>query len=378
MIRVGFGVTVWSRSLVRGHLDGLGVYTQNLWRAMKNIGCDLRGVSFGTCEETSSNELNPLDCMPINYNVQAALSILVGTPFVGAGKIESSIDIFHATDHHIPKLHRVPVVATIMDAIPLVHPEWVSQTLRPCKNFAFRRSVQWAEHILTISEFSKRDIVDYFDIPADRISTIPLGVNEQFFQRVSSEECETVLKRYSVPPNCFVFVGTLQPRKNVRRIINAHRALSTSVKREHPLLIIGKNVWRDDELAKDLRNMESDGCGRWLNNVPTSDLLALLQSALVLVYPSLYEGFGLPVLEGFAAGIPVISSNTTAIPEVAGDAALLVNPLDIEEISNAMEKIEGDKCLSESLVIKGKQRLDNYSWEKCANKTIDVYKKVIS
>lgn len=377
-MRIGFGASVWVQGLERDHLDGIGVYSKNLWQNLsENKECDLHALRFGVCDAPLSQAPSPLSCVPIRFNRQVALSIVTGLPFNQLGSYERAIDVFHATDHHIPKLRSVPVVATLMDAIPFVHPEWVSPKLRFFKNFAFKRSAHWAERIITISEYSKHDISEHFSIPLERIDSIPLGVDGAFYARVSTESIDNTLNRYQVSRGCFVFVGTLQPRKNVRRIIQAHRQLPLMIRESHPLLIIGKFGWGDPSIVNDLRSMEQIGHGRWLDNVSNSDLHAFLQSAAALVYPSLYEGFGLPILEGFASGLPVISSNTTSIPEVAGDAALLIDPESVDAIADAMQRIVEDRILADSLVVRGSERVQDFTWAKCAEQTIDVYRRLL-
>lgn len=377
-MRIGFGISAWAQGLNRRHLDGIGVYTRNLWRSLEAMRCNIQGLRFGSCAK-GDLELPPRHtCLQSNFKVQAAFSSVTGLPFFNTGNFESSIDLFHATDHHIPKLRRTPVIGTIMDAIPIAHPEWASSHLRGLKNFAFKRSSHWCERIITISEYSKHDIAEHFGIAPERIEAIPLGVDQTFFERASDDHITQTLQKYETRRGSFVFVGTLQPRKNVRRIIEAHRTLHPSIRDEHPLLVIGKYGWGDEALRQELSKLRDDGRGLWLQDVPDTDLRPLLQSATALVYPSLYEGFGLPVLEGFASNIPVISSNTTAIPEVAGDAALLVDPTSAEDIAGAMERIAEDASMARSLAQRGFERAKTFTWERCASQTLSVYRKVAS
>jgi len=375
-MRIGYGITAWSKGLQHQHLDGIGVYSRNLWQGLENLGCDVQGLRFGACATPPPELPRRHACIASNFNIQAARSAFTGLPFFGMADFERRIDLFHATDHHIPKLRRTPVIGTIMDAIPLVHPEWVSRNLRFFKNFAFRRSARWCERIITISEYSKQDIAEQFGLPTERIDAIPLGVNQAFFQRATEEETAHALRKHGVRRGSFVFVGTLQPRKNLRRIIEAHRRLPASTREEHPLLVIGRYGWGDDSLHKDLVALRRDGCGLWLDTVPDEALRPLLQSAIALVYPSLYEGFGLPVLEGFASRIPVISSRTSSIPEVAGDAALLIDPESVDDIAGAMERIAQDTALAQSLALRGLERARLFTWDRCAEQTLEVYRRV--
>lgn len=378
-MRIGFGVTHLARGLLTGQLDGIGVYSECLWHEFVNRGHDAHAVAFGTSETVKKDPRSPssLTCVDGSYSIQAARSLLSGLPFRGTGHFSEKFDVFHATDHHIPKLHGVPVVATIMDAIPFIHPEWTSNGLRWVKNKAFRKAGHWAEHIITISEFSKYDVMKAFGFSEQNISVIPLGYDESFKQRATEAQRMDVLHQYGLRDGYFISVGTLQPRKNLRRVIEAHRSLGAERQIAHPLVIVGSYGWGDDELLRDIGLMEQLGYARWLRGVPHDDLVVLLQSAKALVYPSLYEGFGLPVLEGFASGIPVISSNTTSIPEVAGDAALLINPLDVEELSYAMREVVENEDLVLNLVQRGYERLEQFSWSSCARHTLRVYESVM-
>lgn len=377
-MRIGYGISVWAKGLNRRHLDGIGVYTRNLWHSLETMGCDIHGLRFGGCAKTSPELPARHTCLKPNFHLQAAASTLTGLPFFNTGDFENQIDLFHATDHHIPKLRRTPVVGTIMDAIPLAHPEWVSSNLRSFKNFAFKRSAGWCERIITISEYSKQDIAEHFGVAAERIDAIPLGVDQAFFEHASEDQIAQSLQRHGARRGSFVFVGTIQPRKNLRRIIEAHRNLPPSTREEHPLLVIGRYGWGDEGLREELSRLQAEGRGLWLEDVSDTDLRPLLQSAAALIYPSLHEGFGLPVLEGFASNIPVISSNTTSIPEVAADAALLVDPKSVDDIAGAMERIAEDAMMARTLAQRGFERAREFTWERCARQTLDVYRRVAS
>ena len=336
-MNVGIGCTVLAKGKRLGHIDGIGTYTSELLKRYgQMVGDDhFQPVVFG-------RNLMPLmpgaHALPLPYNAAALLAAAIGTAFPGAGALGEKIDLFHATDHHVPRLNGTPVVATIMDVIGVRHPEWVSPRLRGVKNRLFAKASGWAQRIITISDFSARDIADCLGMDPSRIVSIPLGVDEAYFNIVEDAQRQSVLQRYGLHPGYFIFVGTLQPRKNVERILAAHEALPPSYRRAHPLVIAGQQGWRSEALRQGLADLERTGFGRWLNYVPRADIFALLQSAQALVFPSLYEGFGLPVLEGFASRIPVITSNTTSLPEVAGDAALMVNPESVEQIAEAMRR----------------------------------------
>ncbi|ABE49541.1 glycosyltransferase family 4 protein [Methylobacillus flagellatus] len=375
MMKVGFGVTVLTRCLALGGIDGIGSYTRELMKRLEaDPAVELFPISYGY----SPSQFPIGSRAPTTfgrYAPLAAVSAVSGFPFLGTAQLKERVDLIHAPDHLIPNYGKVPVIASIMDAIPLSHPEWVSPKLRKMKNALWKRSAHWASHIITISEYSKQEISQHFGIEAQKISAIPLGVDERWFQPLEEEAMKVVLRRYNLPQYYFLVVGTLQPRKNVGRVIEAYRSLPQGIRNEVPLVIVGRAGWRCEDVVEMLTSSSSGNSLRWLKHLPDADLLAVLKGATALVFPSLYEGFGLPVVEAFAAGTPVITSNTTSLPEVAGDAAMLVNPLNVSDIAAAMQSMLEQPELAESFRNKGQERALAYSWDKTASMTLDVYKK---
>jgi alpha-1,3-rhamnosyl/mannosyltransferase len=284
----------------------------------------------------------------------------------------------HATDHYIPRVSGKPLVATLMDAIPLSHPTWASSEFRSIKNYFWRETAQWADKIITISEFSKDQISEHFKISSDKIISIPLGVDKKWFKKLSTEYINKVLYKHSVTKNFFISVGTIQPRKNMQRVINAYQSLPERIKKETLLVIVGSRGWGCDELVTNLKSGSYGPSVIWLHHLPEDELLALMNSAAALVFPSLFEGFGLPILEAFASGTAVITSHTTSLPEVAGDAALLVDPEDVNAIAQAMSDIIENDHLRTDMVRRAKARALNFTWKRTALETFKVYQDVIN
>ncbi len=366
--KIAYGVSVWARGLSSGHLDGIGIYTQALFNALKTDGVDIVPHAFGVSKPNNLfGEAKPLARRVSVHLVKAALF---------HQKLHCHADLFHATDHHIPRLD-IPVVATVMDLIPFLHPEWVSTGLRTLKNWLFKKSILSADHLITISEQSKRDIVHHFGIEPSRISVTPLGVDPRYFDKVSGEKSTEILKRYQLRPGFFLFIGTLQPRKNIAHLLDGHALLPLAIQKRHPLVIVGRNGWGVDELLPRLKSLQNLGTVRWLDYVPQTDIFALLQNALALTFMSLYEGFGLPLVEAFAAGCPVIASNTTSIPEVAEGAALLLHPSDVDALKEAMLSLIDDAALSSKLIESGQARARVFTWEACKDATLSAYQSVL-
>jgi len=377
--RVGLGVNVWTRGAQANHLDGIGVYTRSLWRALSHIASnenyELQPFAFGY-------EFPTLECgvpKPISrkFTWHLAKSLAFGRKSSYGFEKNNHLDIFHATDHYIPRLYKTPVVATIMDIIPFIHPEWVSTDFRRIKNFLFKKTIAWADQIITISEYSRNDLLNYFNFPEEKVTVIPLGVDPSYFEHIPETKINEVLSRYQLSEGYFLFIGTLQPRKNLERVMEAHNRLPVETRKNHPLVVVGREGWGVEELLPKLMVKQGNKEAYWLRYLPQEDVLALLKKAKALVFASLYEGFGLPVLEAFASSCPVITSNTTSLPEIAGDAAYFVDPLDINDIKNALELYLTNSNVITKKVKLGISQAKKFTWEACAEKTSEVYKRTM-
>lgn len=376
-MRIGLGTTVWAKGVETGRLDGIGHYTQELFRhflASQN-GKQLVPVVFGSAGSQALDG-TPVTRLPI-YSASALWSAISGTGFPGTGFLRKEVDLFHATDHFTPKLTDIPVVATLMDAIPLSHPQWASQRARKLKNWLWKSSGHWADHVITISDFSKSEIARWFGISENKISVTSLGVDARYFERVANANIEHCMHAMKLPERFFLFVGTFQPRKNIDRIIDAHEALPRSLRKAVPLLIVGHSGWGSDPVVARLEAYGDNGEVRWLRNVGDLAKRVMMQRATALVFPSLLEGFGLPVLEGFASQTPVITSNTSSLPEVAGDAAWLLDPTDVNAIAEAMHTLAREEAVGRALVARGLERAQTFTWDACARQTEAVYAQVL-
>ena len=358
-MQIGLGTTVLTHDVASNTPAGIGSYTQALWRALeKDPDCIV------------------LPCKLKHYPLQAALNAASGLPFKLPKDFLKKIDLFHATDHYIPKLKK-PVIATIHDAIHLAHPEWYPARYYSLKKILWKKSATWADHIITVSEYSKSEIIKFFEIPENKITVIPQGVDVSYFEKIDPSLKIEIKNHLHLPEHFYLFIGTLQPRKNLERLILAHEALPLDLQKTVPLIIVGQAGWRCGNLIERLAASKNNTV-RWLGTVSELEKKVLLQTASTLVFPSLCEGFGLPVLEAFASHLPVITSSRSSLPEVAGDAAILINPTDVAALSEAMQKIITDEPLRNQLTEKGLARAREFSWERCAKETKAVYQRVIN
>ena len=380
-LRVGFGATVWAKGVAHQALDGIGYYTQSLAQALEASHVDCHPVAFGQSNaslQKNSIFQNAVELGP-HYQWSVLRSVVTGANCSVASSLRGRIDVFHATDHHIPKLKGIPVVATLMDAIPLSHPEWGNPQLRWLKNALWKKTVTWADQVITISEFSKAEIVQHFGIPADRIKITYLGVDEKYSIPIPAHLKAATLQKFKLERPFFLCVGTLQPRKNIQRLLIAFDNLPDSVKAHFDLIIVGRHGWGVENLVTQLTQLSHNPNAhvKWLGGVSEADKLALLQSATSLVFPSLSEGFGLPLVEGFASGTPVIASNTTSLGEVAGSAALGFNPLQTEALTQAMQTMADNPDLRSEFAQKGRARAAEFTWAKCAAQTQHIYRSMV-
>ena len=388
MIRVGFGVTALVQAQAGGAHDGISHYTQELFSRLQqrsNLTCvpfsfgmalPALGHTLASPDLQARPQVQPQVLRP--YPAAAAWSVLSGQDYLGIDRLASRVDLLHATDHYIPKCGSVPLVATLMDAIPFSHPEWTNGSFRTLKNGLWRRAIGWADRVITISEYSKSELVKWAGVRPDKIDVISLGVDQRWFNEVTAQRRARVRQAYRLPDTFFISVGTLQPRKNVLSTIQAHRALSPKLRSQYPLVIIGRAGWKCEDTLAMIEQDSHAGTMHWLPQVTDEDLFVIVKMAHGLVFPSLAEGFGLPVLEAFAAQVPVITANTTSLPEVAGDSALSVPPQDVEAIAEAMRQLIDDTALCQTLKQKGLNRAHQFSWDTCADSTLAVYQKALA
>ena len=286
------------------------------------------------------------------------------------------VEVFHASD----QLPFVPpgaaVVLTIHDLTTRRFPEMhvaENAALHATKErFARTR----ADRIIAVSEATRRDIVSELGIPPERISVVYEAADARFRPH-TPEETQTTLERYSLTHNRYILsVGTLEPRKNHVRLIEAYamlRARYTPAEHLPPLIIAGGNGWKYDAILAAPEQTGVAGFVRFLGRVPDDDLPALIAGSRVFVYPSLYEGFGLPPLEALACGVPVVVSHAASLPEVVGDAGLYCDPYDAHDIARQIAALLEDNDLSLRLRCAGVERARQFSWERTARETLAVY-----
>jgi glycosyltransferase involved in cell wall biosynthesis len=240
-----------------------------------------------------------------------------------------------------------------------------------------RHTARRAAQIITLSEYSRRDIMETYGIAPERITVTPAAAPESFGPVTDQNELARIRNLYGIEGDYILSVGSIQPRKNLSRLIAAYSSLrhaQPGVKLPK-LVLAGKRAWLYDETLRTISELEVGNSVILTGYVPSAHLPALYSGALCFVYPSYFEGFGLPPLEAMKCGSAVIVGNRTSLPEVVGDAAVLVDPFDVEEIASAMEKVIGDSGLRSQLRAKGLEQAKLFDWRETARKTLAVYQQ---
>lgn len=238
------------------------------------------------------------------------------------------------------------------------------------------RSARESDHVVTISESSKREIVAAFSIPESKVTVAYPGIDQREFRPASEPEIERVRRRYDLPPRYLLHVGTLEPRKNLDTLLAARRALPEELRAAYPLVLVGGQGWLDAGVVAEVRRLAAAGQAVATGYVPDSDLSAILSGAAAFVFPSLYEGWGMPVVEAMACGVPVVTSGRSSLPEAAGDSALMVDPRDTAALAQAIARVLEDRDLRATMIEKGFRHAGRFSWRHSAEKLLAVFESL--
>lgn len=282
------------------------------------------------------------------------------------------MDIFHATEHLLPRLRRIRSVFTLHDLIFRFDPGSHLPLNRIYLNTMMPRFLHAADAVIAVSECSRRDAVRLYDTPADKVHVIPEGVDGRF-KPVTSQQVERVRDKFHLPEHFVLCVGTIEPRKNYPLLFEALAACREQRYSTWPLIIAGKPGWLYEPILQRISELGLQDLVRTTGFFPDDDLPALYNAATLLAMPSRYEGFGLPVLEAMACGTPVVCSNTSSLPEVAGQAALLVPPDDVRAWMHAIARVWNDGPLRAQMRARGFAQAAHFTWERAARLTSDLY-----
>jgi glycosyltransferase involved in cell wall biosynthesis len=354
------------------HDYGIGTYVRNLVHTLARQGgtdtyvllCSQRDVPF---VRALGPQFEPLPEPAANYSVREQFS-------VPAALRRARVDLFHAPHYVVPPLTRCPYVVTIHDCIHLRFPQYLPNRAA----HVYARTMMWtsarrARRVLTVSEASKDDILHYLHVPADRVEVVPNGLDERFATAPTAEDLARVRERFQLTEPFILYAGNIKPHKNVDRLIEAYSILRRQGITGTKLLIIGDELSKYPALRRLVHRFQLHKHVRFFGFVPDRTLAALYRLASVFVFPSLYEGFGLPPLEAMAAGAPVVTSNVSSLPGVVGDAALLIDPLDAGAIASAMARVLSEPALRADLICRGLERAKLFSWDRTVTRIRAIY-----
>jgi alpha-1,3-rhamnosyl/mannosyltransferase len=361
-------------------MTGIGRYTYSLFsEIVKRDDCDV-GFLYGTSWDKSL-------IVPAPQFQKTASVVKMLFPFartvrrlIQGGVLRKKLTREKYDLYHEPNFFALsyagPVISTIHDLSVIKYPEF--HTLDRVKMFEkhLTRTIEKSEFLITDSEFVRQDIIEAFGVNPEKIVTTLLGVDNCFFPR-GKEDVLSLLGRYKLEYNSFfLVVSTLEPRKNFKLVVDAYVRLDKNIKDRFPLVLVGMNGWEMSQFEDDLERLNRQGYLRMIGYVPNEDLPLLYSAAKLFIYPSFYEGFGLPPLESMACGTPVITSNVSSLPEVVGDAGFMVPPDDVVGLSEKILRLVEDDEAVEYLSKKALDRARLFTWERCADQTVDVYRRV--
>ena len=286
-------------------------------------------------------------------------------------------DLLLSLDGYLPLRLKIPTVNVIHDLAFEFHPEHMDALTRYYYHRYMPRFAKASTRLATVSEFSKKTIVERYNIEADDIDVV-FGAANDNWKPMDQSEREAVAKEYSKGFEYFIYVGAQHPRKNIPRLLKAFEHFKRRTGRNTKLLIVGRKGWKTGEIYQVLHGLWSKSDIIFTDYVKQEDLRQLVASSLGLVFVSMFEGFGLPILEAMYCDVPVICSNTSSMPEVAGNAALSVDPLNVEEISDAMEKLQSNPILRAELIRKGREQREKFSWDRSADILWDTVEKALN
>lgn len=286
-------------------------------------------------------------------------------------------DLIHGTDYYVYPCHNTKKVMTIHDLTFLKYP-FYSNSIVKTYTKRIQKCLEWTDLIITFSNNSKQDIMQYLGVPSEKIS-ITYEASKYGVNFLNQEKIQNLKKlvSYNFEQPYILFVSTLEPRKNIVNLVRAFNLLKQEYKIPHNLILIGQKGWQYQYIFETINQSIFKDYIHHLGYL-SDELVALFYNqADVFVYPSFYEGFGLPVVEAMTLGCPVVTSNTSSLPEIAGDAAIFINPNDPTSIAYGIHKVINDSELRQNLINKGKIKSTLYSWEKTAKQTINAYKKIL-
>ena len=354
---------------------GIGTYIRNILMELSRLDRETEYVVLCRPDDIEAG-----DVLGRNFRMVAetAATYSVAEQFkIPLVLAREGVRLVHEPHYVLPPLLQCRSVVTIHDCIHLMFPEYLPNRLA----YYYAKGSMWAaskksDRILTVSEASKRDILRFFNVPPEKVAVIHNAIDERFLAPADPERMELVKQRYQLDHPFVLYVGNIKPHKNIERLIAAFGRAREQCDNKLKLIIIGDEISKYPGLRQQVHKHKLDKYVRFLGFQPMETLAAFYRLARAFVFPSLYEGFGLPPLEAMACGAPVVTSNVSSLPEVAGGAALLVDPYDEEAIAASIVRAVNDEALRADLIARGRERARMFSWKQSVQKIHEIYMQV--
>ncbi|MCE5310769.1 MAG: glycosyltransferase family 4 protein [Acidobacteriales bacterium] len=369
---------------------GIGTYIRNLLRALGNLDHENRYTIT-----VHPGDVKEFDGLPANFKLATYARSDLDLRDLAAFPLfvrQFQPDLYHMPLNRVPYWMPKPYVVTVHDMSVLLF-EQVSSWRQSLRHYLFRRGLLRADKVIAVSEATRRDVEHYLNIPASRIRRIYNAPDPRFAAHPNpadaraagpgsaDHERRRILERYQISYPYLLYTGTIRPQKNIPRMVEAFAVLRGDLE-NHPvyhdlrLIIIGDEVTRNPTVRQAVNKTHMEQAVRFLGFVPFDTLRVFYESAAAFVFPSLYEGFGLPPLEAMASGTPVVTSNVSSLPEVTGDAAMIVNPDNVFDIARGIREVLLDPSLRRDLVTRGYSQAASFSWDVTAREVLDTYREV--
>jgi glycosyltransferase involved in cell wall biosynthesis len=370
-MRVGFDI-----GPITAQRTGVGNYCYSLLRHILGLPEAPEVVGFASGRRAPA--LGPLEeRVKYRYLPVPTRALYESWAWLGRPRVDrflGGVSVYHATNYYLPPVASARRVVTIHDLSFLVLPELASPKIVGPYSRRIRRFAGEADAILAYSESTKADIVEHLDVPPEKIAVAPLAVDEDFAPVPREEARRRLEARYGIDGPFLLFVSTLEPRKNVPTLLRAFARVAKAI--PHRLVLVGPEGWNTEQIYETMERHHLSMRVVRPGFVPRGMLSSFYCAADAFVFPTLYEGFGLPLLEALACGCPVITSNNSSVPEVTGDAALRCEATDDEAIAEDILRVLGNAALREELARRGREQAGRFSWRSCAETTVGVYRSL--
>ena len=372
-MKIGFNAQI-----ISGSDAGVATYAKNLIKHLVRLNSNHELYFFGSPDFLDVTEDGRIHLIPTSRSVNGGWKRILWEQFILPSKVKrNQMDVMFYPDHTGSIFRNLKrTIITIHDLSFMAMPETFPFTTRTYKSLAVQQSIRKADLIIAVSQATKNECIRLLNIPEDKIKVVHNGIDKSFKKNIEKDLLDNARRKFGLFGRFILFVGTLEPRKNIVRIIRAYHHLRNSFHVQQDLVISGKKGWLYSEIFHEVERLRLKKHVHFLDYVTQKDLVSLYSLADMFVYPSLYEGFGFPPLEAMACETPVVSSNISSMPEVLGDAAVLVNPYSVEEITTAMSKVLLDNELRMKLISRGLERVKNLSWEKSSEQLLKVFEEI--